>query len=105
MASFLGAIRRNWLLMKPPVATKQEDALKIGILGAAMIAPMAVITPAISHPEVIIYAVAARDQVRAKVFAKQHGIPEVKGSYEGRSCGSPAAQLDICGDQVLKEIP
>ncbi|KUI59672.1 D-xylose 1-dehydrogenase (NADP(+)) 2 [Cytospora mali] len=82
MASILGAIRRNWLQANPPVATKGDDALKIGILGAAMIAPVAIIVPAISHPEVIIYAVAARDQARATAFAKKHGIPEVKGSYE-----------------------
>ncbi|ROW04865.1 hypothetical protein VMCG_04884 [Cytospora schulzeri] len=84
MASFVGAIHRIWLQAKPPVATKQEDTLKIGILGAAMIAPMAVIIPAISHPEVVIYAVAARDHARATAFAKQHGIPVVKESYQAK---------------------
>lgn len=83
MASFLGAIRRNWLQANPPVAAKQEDALKIGILGAAMIAPTAIIVPAISHPEVIIHAIAARDHVRAVAFAKKHGIPKALGSYQG----------------------
>lgn len=85
MAAILGAVRRNWLLMNPPVATKQDDALKIGILGAASIAPLAVIIPAISHPEVIIQAVAARDNARATEYAKKHGIPDVHNSYDGRS--------------------
>ncbi|ROV99856.1 hypothetical protein VSDG_03111 [Cytospora chrysosperma] len=82
MAAILGAVRRNWLLMNPPVATKQDDALKIGILGAASIAPLAVIIPAISHPEVIIQAVAARDHARATEFAKKHGIPDIHNSYD-----------------------
>ena len=87
MASFLGAIHRNWLQFKPPVATKQEGALKFGILGAAKIAPVSLILPAKSHPDVIIQAVAARDKARAAEFAKSHDIPEVKDSYQGTTCG------------------
>lgn len=45
--------------------------------------PLALITPAKSHPEVIIQAVSARDRKRAEEFAKSHSIPEVKDSYEG----------------------
>jgi predicted dehydrogenase len=44
---------------------------------------MSLIIPAKSHPEVIIQAVAARDLSKAEAFAKSHGIPEVKGSYQG----------------------
>lgn len=44
---------------------------------------MALITPAKSHPEVIVYSVAARDKARAAAFAKKHGIPHVKDSYQG----------------------
>lgn len=43
---------------------------------------MALITPAQSHPEVIVQAVAARDRSRAEEFAKKHGIPEVRNSYQ-----------------------
>ncbi|KAI3397093.1 hypothetical protein diail_11236 [Diaporthe ilicicola] len=82
MASFLGALRRNWLIFRPPVAPKQDDALKFGILGAANIAEMALVTPAKSHPEVIIHAIAARDKARAVAYAKSHGIPEVRDSYQ-----------------------
>lgn len=47
---------------------------------------MTLITPAKSHPEVIVQAVAARDRSRAEAFAKKHGIPEVKDSYQGELC-------------------
>lgn len=43
---------------------------------------MALITPARSHPEVVIQAVAARDQARAISYAKKHGIPDVKPDYQ-----------------------
>lgn len=46
---------------------------------------MALVTPAISHPEVIVQAIAARDRARAEEFAKKHNIPEVKDTYEGMS--------------------
>ncbi|KAI4597863.1 hypothetical protein KJ359_004140 [Pestalotiopsis sp. 9143b] len=82
VTAFLSGLHRNWQLFSPPAATKQENALKFGILGAAKIAPMALIWPAQSHPGVIIYAVAARDKTRATTFAKKHGIPVVKDSYD-----------------------
>lgn len=43
---------------------------------------MALITPALSHPEVVVAAVAARDPERARKYARRHGIPEVKPTYE-----------------------
>ncbi|RMZ66112.1 fad binding domain-containing [Pyrenophora seminiperda CCB06] len=66
----------------PPKAEKKDGAIRFAILGASKIAPMALITPAMSHPEVIVQAIAARDRGRAEEFAKKHGIPEVKDSYE-----------------------
>lgn len=44
---------------------------------------MAFLTPAISHPEVVVTAVAARDPAKAAAFAKKHNIPKVKESYQG----------------------
>lgn len=44
--------------------------------------PMAFITPAKSHPEVIPYSVAARDKSRATAYARKYGIPVVKDSYD-----------------------
>jgi predicted dehydrogenase len=45
---------------------------------------MSLIIPAKSHPEVIVQAVAARDRSKAEAFAKSHGIPEVRDSYQGQ---------------------
>jgi predicted dehydrogenase len=56
--------------------------LRIGILGAARIAPMALIRPARMVPEVQIAAVAARDPARARAFAEKHGIPRVTAGYQ-----------------------
>jgi predicted dehydrogenase len=56
--------------------------LRIGILGAARIAPMALIRPALQVPEVAIVAIAARDQQRARTFAAKHGILRVHPSYD-----------------------
>ena len=55
--------------------------LRIGILGAARIAPSAVIKPAQHVGEAVIGAVAARDRSRAQEFASKHGIPKVHDSY------------------------
>src|SRR4051812_15214615 len=57
------------------------SSLRIGILGAARIAPMALVRPAKQVPEVTIAAVAARDPKRAATFAKKHGIDKTHTSY------------------------
>jgi predicted dehydrogenase len=56
--------------------------VRIGILGAARIAPAAVIKPARGNSEVVVAAVAARDVSRARAFAAKHGIARVHHSYE-----------------------
>ena len=56
--------------------------LRIGILGAARIAPAACIRPAAAVDGVSVRAVAARDADRAKTFATKHGIATVHGSYQ-----------------------
>ncbi|MHB8438432.1 MAG: Gfo/Idh/MocA family protein [Acidimicrobiales bacterium] len=55
--------------------------IRIGILGAARIAPLAVIQPARAVPEVEVTTVAARDEIRARVFAAKHGLGRTFGSY------------------------
>ena len=57
------------------------STVRIGILGAARIAPAAVIKPARKIAEAVIAAVAARDRSRADAFASKHGIPNVRDSY------------------------
>jgi predicted dehydrogenase len=59
-----------------------DGKLKLGILGAARIAPMALIAPARETPEVEVACVAARDRARAEAFARKHGIPRVAESYD-----------------------
>lgn len=51
--------------------------------------PLSLITPALSHPEVIVQAVAARDHDRASAFAKKHNIPDVRTSYDGALDSNP----------------
>jgi predicted dehydrogenase len=52
--------------------------LRIGVLGAARIAPAALVTPARSVEGVTVAAVAARDPARATAFAAKHGIPATR---------------------------
>lgn len=56
--------------------------LRIGVLGAAKIAPEGVIEPAKRRNDAVVVAVAARDPDRARAFAEQHGVPDVAPSYE-----------------------
>jgi predicted dehydrogenase len=56
--------------------------VQIGVLGAARIAPPALIKPAKTNNDVVVAAVAARDVSRARAFAAKHGIARVHGSYE-----------------------
>ncbi len=57
--------------------------IRIGILGAAKIAPKAVIEPARRRTDCRVVAVAARDAGRAATYAEEHEIQHVAESYEG----------------------
>lgn len=61
---------------------RSMSPLRIGVLGAARIAPQAVIKPAAAHPDVVVAAVAARDPERARAFATKHTIPTVHTTYD-----------------------
>src|SRR5207248_8785481 len=52
------------------------------LLGAAAIAPPALIKPAADRPDVEIVAVAARDITRAGSFASKHRVGRVHDSYD-----------------------
>jgi predicted dehydrogenase len=58
------------------------STVRIGILGAARIAPAGVIKPARNSSEAEVRAVAARDRSRADRFGEKHGIPTVHDSYD-----------------------
>ncbi|KAI7762408.1 hypothetical protein LZL87_006803 [Fusarium oxysporum] len=82
MSSVVGFLRRNWQAYSPPEAPKNINPIKFGILGAANIAANALITPAKSHPDVEIHAVAARQKEKAEAYAKKHNIPHTFDSYQ-----------------------
>jgi predicted dehydrogenase len=67
--------------------------LRIGVLGAARITPLALIRPARSVPEVTVAAVAARNRARAGGFAARHGIPVVHSGY-----------ADVVDDPTLQAV-
>jgi predicted dehydrogenase len=52
------------------------------VLGAARIAPLALIKPARDNPDATVAAVASRDGSRARAFAAKHGIARVHQSYQ-----------------------
>lgn len=74
-------------MLSPPPVPKLDKPnaplLRIGLLGAADIALSAVVAPARNHPEVIISAVAARSEKKARKYAKSHGIDVVYFGPEG----------------------
>ncbi|MEE3326571.1 MAG: Gfo/Idh/MocA family oxidoreductase [Myxococcota bacterium] len=56
--------------------------MRIGILGAAKIAPRALVEPSRDLPDVEVFAVASRETARAEQFAHEHGVARVFSSYE-----------------------
>ena len=46
------------------------------------LSPFAVIVPAKTHAEVIVAAIAARDEKKAQTYAQSHGIPLVHSNYQ-----------------------
>ncbi|MBB4658348.1 Gfo/Idh/MocA family protein [Parvularcula dongshanensis] len=50
------------------------EPLRIGLLGAARITPKAVVKPAMDRDDVVLKAVAARDEEKARAFAAAHGV-------------------------------
>ena len=69
-----------------PGARPHVDRLRPGgeppILGAARIAPMALVAPARRVREAVVVAVAARNPERARRFATKHGLARVHPNYE-----------------------
>jgi len=63
-------------------APEPSHPVRFGIVGAARIAPAALIRPARSNPEARVEVVAARDRGRATSFADRHHIPRVAADYQ-----------------------
>ena len=60
----------------------KQRAIRFGILGAALIAPDALIKAAHNVPDAEVVAIAARDPKRAQEFATANGIPRVIATYD-----------------------
>lgn len=58
-----------------------DPTLRIGLIGAARVAPYAIVAPARAVPRATLAAVAARDPRRAAAFAAEHGIATVHRDY------------------------
>lgn len=65
--------------------------LRIGVLGAARITELALVTPARATGDRLV-AVAARDPERARAFAAAHGVERVHGSY-AELVADPAVEI------------
>jgi len=87
---------RNFKANNPPCPEKSQNALRFGILGAANIAPIAFVTPAVSHPDVVVAAVASRSRGKGDKFAKKYKIPKV---YSGDN-----AYQDLLDDPSIDAI-
>ncbi|KAJ7209258.1 NAD(P)-binding protein [Mycena pura] len=97
-------LSRVYNILNPPEVKRGDvsdgdrplKALNFGCLGAAKITPAALIQPARTHPEVFIYAVAARDATRAEAYAKKHGFE--------KSYGGPTAYQDLIDDPKVDVV-
>lgn len=58
------------------------EAVRIGLIGAARVAPYAIVDPARSVQDAHLTAIAARDLDRASAFAARHGIATVHRDYD-----------------------
>ncbi len=56
--------------------------IRFGVLGAANIAPSALVHPCADDDRASIQCIAARDRARAESFAVEHGIPVVHDGYD-----------------------
>ncbi|KAF9103498.1 hypothetical protein BGX29_003316 [Mortierella sp. GBA35] len=77
-----GFFARLKLVNPSQSVAKDSDALRIGILGAANIAPSSLIGPAKHLRSIVVVSVAARDQAKAKTYADKNGIPNTHASYD-----------------------
>jgi len=66
--------------MTAPTAREPREPLRLGVLGAARIAGLAIVAPARATGTRLV-AVAARDRARAAAFAAEHGVERALASY------------------------
>ena len=74
------------------MAGQSPEPLRIGVLGAARIAALAIVDPAHTTGDRLV-AVAARDRRRAEAFAASHGVERVLDTY-----------ADVVGDPEVEVV-
>lgn len=74
------------------------DGVRIGLLGAARIAPAALTKPARAVSEADVVLMAARDRTRAEKFAAKQGVPRVVDDY-----AAVLASADV--DAIYNPLP
>ena len=78
--------------------------LRMGILGAARIAPMALVAPSGRTRAATVLAVAARDPARAGRFAARHGIPRSGNAWDSFPSGH-AVHLGAAAGPLRALVP
>ncbi|TFK87460.1 NAD-P-binding protein [Polyporus arcularius HHB13444] len=81
---------------RPPPLDLSNPVLRFGILGAARVAPNALITPAKTHPDVVVAAVACRDKDRGAQYAQKYKIP--------RTFSGPNAYQKLVDDPSIDAV-
>jgi predicted dehydrogenase len=64
------------------VIAARTGSIRVGILGTARIAPLALVGPARQTPGIVVDAIASRTRSKAESFAARHGIARVFASYD-----------------------
>ncbi len=106
----ISTLSRLYKLYKPPSLTNTTSTsthpkpLRFGILGAAAIAPYALISPSKTHTDVVIYAVAARNLEKAKKAAVEWGIDLDGVDDEGKKKGKVFGGGDgLAYEELIKD--
>ena len=102
----ISTLSRLYKFYKPPslTTTTSTKPLRFGILGAASIAPNALISPSKTHPDVVIYAVAARSLEKAKKAAVEWGIDFDGVDDQGKKKGMVFGGADGLGyEELIKD--
>ncbi|EJU02289.1 hypothetical protein DACRYDRAFT_99950 [Dacryopinax primogenitus] len=78
----MSILSRALSIFYPPTSPKSSQPLRFGILGAAAIAPIALILAARSSPEAEVVLVGARNLDKAQKYAKKWGVPRAVKGWE-----------------------
>ncbi|GBE87442.1 Probable D-xylose 1-dehydrogenase (NADP(+)) [Sparassis crispa] len=94
--SLVSSVKRFYKTNYPPTVEKSSNPLRFGVLGAANIAPNAIVKPMRCHEDAVLVAVAARDKGRADAFAQKWGIP--------RTYGGSSAYQELLNDAGIDAV-